>query len=394
MSTRRRSVLKAAGSLTILAAAGGVWRCVDAGVFGAGSGPAFAPWDDWRAGMNDGPLALVRAAILAASPQNSQPWRFRVSPTRIELHADPLRSLGASDPFLREMHLALGCALENMLLAARAQGFAAEVELAAGRIDGSVPPAPVVVLSLRRAEPVYTPLATAIPLRHTNRGPYDMGRSLSPETLSAIDALVPDIDGVRLVLFTDTEQRAAFGAEVLGAAEAILGDAVMLAAQDVWFRGEWSAVQAERDGLIPDAAGIPGLETAILKFLPRAESGVRGDRWLRQLREVQVPATPAFGLIAVRDLYDRAQALRAGRAWQRLHLWAASRGLALQPVNAPLERVDRERQLGVEPVTSRRLAGFTGDPAWQPTFAFRAGYPLQPAAASPRRPVEWVLLGA
>jgi hypothetical protein len=89
-----------------------------------------------------------------------------------------------------------------------------------------------------------------------------------------------------------------------------------------------------------------------------------------------------------------AQALRAGRAWQRLHLWAASRGLALQPVNAPLERVDRERQLGVEPVTSRRLAGFTGDPAWQPTFAFRAGYPLQPAAASPRRPVEWVLLGA
>jgi hypothetical protein len=64
----------------------------------------------------------------------------------------------------------------------------------------------------------------------------------------------------------------------------------------------------------------------------------------------------------------------------------------MQPLNQALERVDRERELGLQPDTARRLAGFTGDPALQPTFAFRAGYALQAANPSPRRPVEWVLL--
>ena len=61
-----------------------------------------------------GAAGLVRAGILAASPHNTQPWRFRVSPTRVELYADPARSLGAFDPYLREMHIGLGCAVENM----------------------------------------------------------------------------------------------------------------------------------------------------------------------------------------------------------------------------------------------------------------------------------------
>jgi len=84
-------------------------------------------------------------------------------------------------------------------------------------------------------------------------------------------------------------------------------------------------------------------------------------------------------------------ALQAGRLWQRLHLLLTARGLAAQPLNQPVERVDREREVNEPPRTAQALAIITGDPAWLPTFVFRAGYAEHPAAMSPRRPLETVM---
>jgi hypothetical protein len=176
----RRSWLKGAGATLVLVAGGGVWRAVDQGVFGTGRGPAYEPWKTWRDDPQDRPLALVRAAILAANPHNSQPWLFRVSDARIDLFADRRRHLGAIDPDLREMYLGVGCALENLLLAARAHGYAPEVTLRPDR--GS--PAHAARIGLRPGPVVESPLHPAIPRRHTNRGPYDRARPLEPEAMT------------------------------------------------------------------------------------------------------------------------------------------------------------------------------------------------------------------
>ena len=97
-------------------------------------------------------------------------------------------------------------------------------------------------------------------------------------------------------------------------------------------------------------------------------------------------------MIAVGDRYDRIQTMRAGRVWQRIHLWATTQGLAAQPVNQPAEVVDRERTLNRAPAMARALAGITGDSSWQATFIFRMGYPTAEAPTSPRRPVEDVIV--
>ena len=60
------------------------------------------------------PLALVAAAILAANPHDTQPWLFRIADETIEVLADASRHLGAMDPYLREMHIGLGAAIENL----------------------------------------------------------------------------------------------------------------------------------------------------------------------------------------------------------------------------------------------------------------------------------------
>ena len=41
----------------------------------------------------------------------------------IELYADTTRNTGALDPYRREQHIALGCASENLMLAADANGY-------------------------------------------------------------------------------------------------------------------------------------------------------------------------------------------------------------------------------------------------------------------------------
>jgi hypothetical protein len=43
-------------------------------------------------------------------------------------------------------------------------------------------------------------------------------------------------------------------------------------------------------------------------------------------------------------------------------------------------------------MSSKTLAGFGGDADWQPTFAFRVGWPTRPGPASPRRSLQSVVL--
>lgn len=75
----RRRILKIAGATVVVAGSALAWRAFDQGVFSAGSGAAYEPWRNWQADDSLRPLRLVRAAILAANPHNSQPWRFRVA---------------------------------------------------------------------------------------------------------------------------------------------------------------------------------------------------------------------------------------------------------------------------------------------------------------------------
>jgi len=66
---------------------------------------------------------LLRYAILAPSTHNTQPWRFTTGSDRLLVYRDRSRWLQVADPSQRELHLSVGCALENLLIAARAFGY-------------------------------------------------------------------------------------------------------------------------------------------------------------------------------------------------------------------------------------------------------------------------------
>jgi hypothetical protein len=392
----RRAFGKGAGAVAVVAAGGLVWRAYDQGVFSVGAGAAYEPWTGWRSDPAAGRLALVRVGILAANPHNTQPGLFQVGASRIELVADTRRNLGAFDPYLREMHIGLGCALENMRRTARVLGYEVAVALHPGQLAGPGPsprPQPVATLELTPARPRPDQLVDAIPRRHTDRGAYAAGRPVPGELLEAMWAAFQDDTDVRLFLFSAPGERKQFGELVLASTETIIADPEMVAASDRWFRHRWMDVQRRRDGITLDAAGLGPFVTTMAKLLPAASGETSHRYWRDATRDVQIPTTAVFGLIAVRDLYDRPQALRAGQRWQRLHLMATARGVAMQPINQPVEMVDREREQGKPPRAAAALAALTGEAGWKPTFAFRAGLPTRLPVASPRRPVEAVVLG-
>ncbi len=337
-------------------------------------GAAYAPWrlsPDER----DPLLALVHAATLAASPHNTQPWRFRLSPGRIDLHADPTRNLGAMDPLGRERTIGLGCALENLCIAARHRGLLPTAEAV------SDPAAPTLVARISLSPGAADPQAL-FPLlgrRRTHRGRY-ADRPLPP---GITGELAPG-DPVRAHWLTDAAEKEAFGALTVDSTQAIIDDAEMSESSFRWFRQTRAETEAHRDGLTLDAQALGAFTTFLAKVGPRPGRET-GDRyWLASTRKVHCRQVSAFGILSTPELEGRAQLLATGRAYQRMHLLATARGLDMQPLNQAAERRDREHERGLAPTLGSRLAALI--PAGlHAQMLFRIGFGEGDVHHSPRR---------
>jgi len=366
------------------AATGISWKAAVTGAFSESKGAAYQPW---RAGPRpDGLYRALWAATLAASPHNTQPWRFRVAEDRIDVLADASRTIGAIDPLRREQHIGIGCALENLIVAAESAGYAVDdlVYDDQSRTDNI---ASVSFISCAARESI---LNRSIPHRHTNRGPYRVERTVVPSLLDEMEHLNTEPDSIRLRFWIESPRQ--IKELMIAGAEAVVADREQNRDSAKWFRPTAAAIALHRDGTTIEAQGLSPFMTTLAKLLPPPSDSFADHVFLKNMREVYCGPGAIFATIAAKEPMSKCARVRVGRLWQRMHLWATAHGIAMQPINQIHERIDREVTTPVSSSFTRELQHLMREPEWHGVFSFRMGYAERPALPSPRRDVAACLI--
>lgn len=360
-------------------AAGGV-GAMGCGFYSAESGVAFEPWT--FPGDETRPERVVaRAGLLASSPHNTQPWSLRVTPEYLDVRAATARNIGLMDGLRRELHIGVGCAIENAAIAARSVGLAPAVTLQPDPND----PEWVARIVFTRSAPQRDPLFDAIPRRHTNRAAYT-DEPLSAEASEYLTFCATE-RAVTFKLLTAPADRERFANATVEATRAIVADTPMNEAGHHWYRHTHAEIERYRDGLTLDCAGLNGVTRTLGKLLARPSALEAGKYWIDATVERHTKA-PTYGMLAT-AANTRLEQLNVGRAYQRMALWATSRGLALQPLNQLAERQDREHSQAAAVRFTTVLDELLGAPG-RAQMLFRIGHPTSSAFRSPRRPLGWV----
>lgn len=275
---------------------------------------------------------MVRAATLAANSHNTQPWRYRLAGDRIDIVPDFTRRTPVVDPDDHHLFASLGCAAENLAIAAAHYGRATEIVGPATIND-------VIAVHFTGASRDPSPLFDAITERQSSRSSYD-GSPVAAETLRNLAALA-GADGVDVAIITDTQKREDILELVLGGNRAQLDDAAFRAELKSWLRFNPNTAARSRDGLLSAASGNPSLPDWLgpLMYDLTVKPDGDNDKVAAQLRS-------SSGLVvfsAPSD--DPAGWVAAGRAYERFALAATNAGLQHAFVNQAVEVPTQRQQL-------------------------------------------------
>lgn len=310
---------------------------------------------------------LVRYATLAASSHNTQPWKFRFEPGRISILPDLSRRCSAVDPDDHHLYASLGCAAENLVLAAQAAGLTGHCSYDAAKSSALVDLEPV--------PPSRSALFEAIPSRQCSRVEYD-GTELSSAQLSLLEQAGCG-SGVSVMLLTAKQQKEQVIEFVMEGNSAQFCDSRWAEELKTWIRFNARDAVRTGDGLYGPVMGSPDVPRWLgLLFMSLAFSVTNQNR--KDVKHIR-----SSGAIAVffSEADDKPHWIEAGRCYQRLALQAAALDLRTAFINQPVEVAALRQQ----------FASFLGIGNRRPDLVVRIGRgPEMPRSL--RRPVDQVLV--
>ena len=310
---------------------------------------------------------LVAQAVKAPSGHNTQPWRFRQNESAVEVYPDFDRRLPVVDPDDRELFVSLGCATENLCLAAQNIGY--ESSVAVG--DTGV----IAVALTEGADVKSNPLFEQIDLRQTNRSIYT-GEEIALDALRKLQSVCSE-KGISIHYYArQTKQFNDIEQYVLQGNTRQMQNEAFKAELKSWMRFNKKHQDQTLDGLSYAVFGAPNvprwMAEPIMAMAINTKTQNKADR-------DKIDSASHLVLFTTRE-NSRREWVDLGRTLQRFLLTATELGISHAYLNQPNEEAEIASEMA-------RMLGLAGE---YPTILLRIGYGER-QAYSKRRSVKDVV---
>lgn len=348
--------------------------------------------------------SLIQAALEAPSGENAQPWRFRIDANAVSLYHNQ-----GSDESLYNYNnygtlVCEGAALENMLVMADSIGLNASLALFPDPTYTNL----IGKVSLNGTKsPGSAGLAGIIPTRTTNRKAYKKS-ALKEEDANAVEAAGAafSADGVRVMRITDRKKINRLASVGSSNEEIMLGNEELhgfFFSHLTWTKAE---DQKQKTGFYIKTLELPPPAQFLFKLF-RSWKVMQSLKKLGFTKMVgkqnagTYASSAEFGIITVPEITPKNMVL-AGRAFERVWLTAASRGIQIQPLtgtifmnffakNVPEGHFTKEERERLES-EMKALYAETGVTSGAIVLMYRVGYGPKPSARATRFTVEEMMI--
>ncbi len=285
---------------------------------------------------------LVECAIRAPSGHNTQPWKFQNTDNGIVIHPDFERALPVVDAENYELYIGLGCALENLLIAARQRGYVFKVHYPEKPVNS-------IVVDLTKDETgSISPdlLFNEIPKRQVTKIKYN-NTPLSNDVLNQISSCFT-LEGVSLRMLDSNTNFRKLIPLIIEANHLQFKNRNFVNELVHWIRFSKNEAETKRDGIWAATMGMPGLGrflgNMVMKNFITAKSEEK--RLTDLLNHTQGLA------IFISETNTTEGWVKTGQAFQRFGLTVSILGVKHAHLNMPCEelviRKKLAKELGVE----------------------------------------------
>jgi hypothetical protein len=282
-------------------------------------------------------LRLICEAAKAPSGHNTQPWKFIIKGDTINICPDYSRALPVVDSDNHALFISLGCALENLIVAAEHQGLKAFPSIT---VDTENPCIRVVLTEAESS--TKESLSEYIPLRQVSRGAYS-SRRVENEELDKLREEIA-IPGTEVRYFITPEEIEALAPLIIEGSDLQFANKRFVEELVKWIRFNKRDAERSRDGIWGATMNMPSIPrwvgSFIMKRLVTAES--ESKRWKKL-----ISASAGFALFMV-EKDDVEHWIALGRSFQRFGLLTTKMGIKHAHVNMPCEEVTVRKKLAAK----------------------------------------------
>ncbi len=346
---------------------------------------------------------ILKFGILAPSADNSQPWKFKISPDQIDLFLDPKQTDSFCDQKFFVPYLSAGAVIENIRVAAAKRGTSVSVSY----LPNSVRLDFVATIKFGQHKENTQSHFPALEKRTTNRKFYS-SKNIEPTTYSKLERTFENESNFRLLWIKKNDSKFGQLGKILGQSDRLRFEVKRVHEEFIQIlRLTRMDSERTRDGL--DFKTLESGPGSILLF--KLISSWNRLNLLNKIglssmfnfyTQLQIQSSQACGLI-ISKKHAPLQYVQGGEIMQRFWHEATVQNLSLQPMEAlPIFLIQLKesgcKDFNVQQINelkhlkSKFYSLFSIEEDNGLIFLFRIGYAKNPSSRSLRRPPESFLV--